>query len=86
MLVWTKEGCPGCYMLIDSENVQEYLEVEQAKNLAYAEKVAEEFPLVCGVPIVAGLNYELVQIFNAITIEEAGLFRSSASETEEKSE
>ena len=85
MLVWTKEDCLGCSMLT-SDNVQEYLEVEQAKNLAYAEKMAAEFPLVCGVPIVAGLNYELVQIFNAITIEEAGLFRSSASETEEKSE
>lgn len=68
--------------MLTSENAHEYLEAEQAKNLAYAEKLAEEFPLVCGVPIMAGLNYELVQLFNAITIQEAGLFGASTSQTE----
>jgi len=48
-------------------------ELEQARNIAFLEDGKDELPKVEGVPLILGLNYELVQFLNMMTLQEAGI-------------
>ncbi len=48
-------------------------ELEQARNIAFLEDNKDILPKVADVPVLLGLNYELVQFLNMVTLQEAGL-------------
>ncbi len=55
------------------EQIALMFELDQARNIAFLENSKDELPKVEGVPLLLGLNYELVQFLNMVTLQEAGI-------------
>ncbi len=59
--------------MLTEEQVTLMFELEQARNIAFLEDNKDILPKVADVPVLLGLNYELVQFLNMVTLQEAGL-------------
>ncbi len=59
--------------MTNEEQLTLMFELEQARNIAFLEDNKDILPKVADVPVLLGLNYELVQFLNMVTLQEAGL-------------
>lgn len=71
--------------MLTNEQLTLMFELEQARNIAFLENSKDEMPKVAGVPVLCGLNYELVQFLNMMTLQEAGIIGDKPKEEEKES-